>query len=510
MKIKQISSLFSRTSISTLKSFYTTSNHASELHQNEEIKEQKEHDGNVIIKRLLTSMIDPILHTKRISPPHSLSTAHKKTNRDISSSYFLNYSQLKPEPTLDDLHTSLSMNDPKQSWTIYKLLFLQDQGHLIHAETHTRLLKQTAVFPIVYDAASKAQKIHENMEEFSIKLDARDYLLLMRIHYRNSNDVGRITSLFNEAQSKRIKPTQNMYAIQLLSLAKAGYLDRVIEIYLKMCQGSRYAYLDTNTLSILIDAFGYAGQVDTVNELFANYLDDVEATTLTSKARVKNALCVYESVIRSNSVNGYKEEALELFNQIENHNLKLELSTFDALIEGLSLCASSQQDLDDAQESLYEFCRKECLSSPSTSSPLSTLASPSPLSSPSITNNITSTTTSTSKMRFDDIFRNRTLSQSDFEFSFLEKGESQNLSFIMVVPYMHTYESLIRGYGRLNDLDSMVRVFKQCQNDYSIVSQGVYESMIVGMNQCGEFELADTWNRGIRNKGYKIRIPLKV
>ena len=73
----------------------------------------------------------------------------------------------------------------------------------------------------------------------------------------------------------------------------------------------------------------------------------------------------------------------------------------------------------------------------------------------------------------------------------------------MAVPFVTTFENLMRTALRENRLDELLRVFYGAQNIYSFVSVQSYDLVVEGFNQAGKPEIAEEWYQKAQDNGYQ-------
>jgi hypothetical protein len=210
------------------------------------------------------------------------------------------------EPDVFQLHAALTAGRVKDAWAIYKYLWHADQMSQIPPDIHTRLLDMCSKMAHTHTASLIASFIKKNMREAGIRFSNRDYLLLMRIFYRNG-DLGRVVNVFfiDAKNQDRVVPSPEMFQLLMLAYARGGCRNESLLLYKEMIEVHPFSEVDAVARSILIDAFGFSRELSCAVEIFK----DSMRNSTNRGGLIKKDPILFEAMIRAYGFNDEIKEA---------------------------------------------------------------------------------------------------------------------------------------------------------------------------------------------------------
>ncbi|KAI8813497.1 hypothetical protein BJ742DRAFT_788500 [Cladochytrium replicatum] len=305
---------------------------------------------------------------------------------------------LDPTTTRSKFRDALQKNDAAGAWAIYKTLYALGEvaaegkapgarrrklspSQLLTVDDHASMLGLCCTHRSALMGAVSASRVFFNIKKQSLTPGVREYNALMYCHLRN-RDYPRVEETFNvmeiELEEQRsllskdgtstpllsicYTPTVRSYNLLLASLALSGRAREAQNVYDDMVADLPGSEADVEAQSLLMEAYGNAGDVQKAWTLFeslvvsarAEWEDQGEgdASSLQVAPRFKRA---WDAMIRVFGVNRMLDRALGLFTQGYSHRSPLQFErmeklpafvqsnrypdeeTFDAIIEACTI-----------------------------------------------------------------------------------------------------------------------------------------------------------------------------
>jgi tetratricopeptide (TPR) repeat protein len=246
---------------------------------------------------------------------------------------------------VEALHDAFRKVDVRLAWKIYNQCIKTREIHLLGPEDHTVLLKMLTTHTHPPIAAAHAARIVYYMSKCGIQKDPRDYHSLLLIHL-NNRDLRRLLQCY-ESFLKDFPPDVRSTSIVLAAYATYQDTKGVLDTWnlLKNIPGS----LDNPDVWALgIHSLGTSGNFEMAQSLFEKSKEKVLIQDL------KPA----EAMIRVYGSMGQLDSAVCLFDELSQKSSRLQLETFDAIIDACGRCNSSDLAIKYWNQTL-EYCKQQ-------------------------------------------------------------------------------------------------------------------------------------------------------
>ncbi|KAI8806274.1 hypothetical protein BJ742DRAFT_817210 [Cladochytrium replicatum] len=341
-------------------------------------------------------------HTDKKLPNHSLSshpspwTAQKfDVRRTPLPRPHIPY--LDPSTTRSKFRYALRKGDAAGAWAIYKTLYALGEASYdwkaagarrrklppsqqLTIDDHASMLGLCCTHRSALMGAVSASRVFFNIKKQSLTPGVREYNALMYCHLRN-RDYARVEETFNnmklELEEQRshtastpllsrvlYTPTIRSYNLLLAALSMAGRAREAQNAYDDMISDLPGSEADVEAQSLLIEAYGSAGDVEKAWTLFYGLVESARAeqvegepSNLEVPPRFKRA---WDAMIRAFGMNRMLDRALGLFIHGFSHRSTLHFAqaenmpafvqsnrypddeTFDAIIEACTISGDAQ------------------------------------------------------------------------------------------------------------------------------------------------------------------------